>query len=150
VARNECDWIAPPGGFPVRNVPSSDGKSILVEPLVPLRVGRRYALVVEGLPEPALAALRKTVVPVPAAPAKGPEAAPAGGAARPPGGAATGPAPRDTGGGAIVLPPGSFADLVDSRAGQAKGIDRERWTSLLRRLENESAMPGLPAFSGAR
>ncbi|HYC21642.1 MAG TPA: hypothetical protein VEI94_03005 [Candidatus Bathyarchaeia archaeon] len=123
LARDECDWIAPAGGFPVRNVPSGDGRNILVEPLVPLRVGRRYALVVDGLPEPAIAALRSTVVPV-----------------------AAGSSSSD----AVSVPAGSFSELVDSRAGGASGIDRERWSSLLRRLESESAMPGLPPFSGAR
>jgi hypothetical protein len=124
--RGECDRIAPPGGHPVRNVVSGDGKLVLVEPLVPLRAGRRYALVVEGIADEALPAIARSVVPV------------------------SDPS------GTVTVPPGSFSGLVGERLSlasypaDAHRIDLDRSVELVRRLESEATMPGLPPFSGAR
>jgi hypothetical protein len=121
LAAGRCRHLAMPGAHPSRLVLDLDGRTIVVEPLTPLRAGRRWALVVDGLDEPALASARASV------------------------------APRSAGDGSIVVPPGAFADRVAGAAEPADGLRAADAVAFLRRLEQDvTGLAGLAPFSGVQ
>jgi hypothetical protein len=122
VVAGSCRHLAVRGAHPSRLVLDHTGRTVVVEPLTPLRAGRRYALVVEGLDAVALAAARASVV------------------------------PRVREDGSIVVPPGAFADqLTAGVAEPANGMRVDDALAFLRGLERDATgLPGFPPFSGLR
>ncbi|MBM4267309.1 MAG: hypothetical protein FJ144_11990 [Deltaproteobacteria bacterium] len=61
----ECSRIALAPGIATQTLVLSDRRTLRLRPVVPLRAGRRYALVVEGLAPEEMASVRDSVVPRP-------------------------------------------------------------------------------------
>jgi hypothetical protein len=116
-----CRHLATPGAHPSRLVFGDDGHTVVVEPLTPLRAGKRYAVVIDGLPDAALAAARASVAP---RAANGALDVPAG-----------------TFADVFALPPGMPAD----------GLRVDDAVAFLRRLERDvHGIPGAPTYAGLR
>lgn len=121
VARGACASIAPEGALATQMLLGPDERSILVRPLAALRGGRRYAVIVRGMPATGLEMLRASL------------------------------APRPDGDGIVVPSGAFTAPVASVLPDDAGGIATAKVDQLVARLERDAdAVPGLAAFAGVR
>jgi hypothetical protein len=129
ITAGRCDHVGALGTHPSRIVVGGDGRTILVEPLRPLRAGRRYALVVEGLSHETAMAMKASIVPVAARQAEAGDPV-----------------------GTLTVPPRALSDVVSAAvAHSAAGIRLDEAVAFAGRLAvDASSVPALAPFGGAQ